>query len=277
MKLGHSDIALKLPVDERILPGNVALALAIAEDLEETMDSASQTFDILNETWKLFALYYGARIAGAYGANVVVRFHSFGREAAYMDRAVYEFFTKLLYYTTLRERAQEALRGMPKQHLKLIHKLNLEPAKFYTKELFEIVEQAPIYKADEQFRALRDELLADERLKKMAERRAVKWYLEEPEAQWNVYWIGTSQVVHGTIADVFASSKLDLEKQEVTGELSSRRPAPNGGLLDIAMYALFATRHIEEEFGLRESEHSKSLADGLADAMKAANTADGRK
>jgi hypothetical protein len=269
MEFDHTDVAVHMARDERILPSNVALAWAIFEDLQETLEKASVPFDIYQETWKLFALYYGARILGAFGGNIATSFHTFGREAAYLDRAIYEFFTKLLYYTTLRHRAREALDAFPKAHAQLFRRLNLEPTKLLSPELLEIMNAAPIYKADEVFKKMHEELLADEAFKKMTHKAAVAFYLDNPEREWNIRWILPSQVVHGSIVDLFASSQLDWDKPEITGELDSLRPVPNRALLEMAQYALCTTRHFETGFGLGESPHAAKLTEDLQSALRA--------
>jgi hypothetical protein len=264
-------IAQALPRDARLSPENTVLALAIADELQETLERASSgaPFDVLNHTWKLFLLYYGARLLGAYRAGIALSFHTLDREAEYMDRALFEFITKLLYYATIHERASEALQGFPKQHLKLFRRLALDPSKLLTQELMNVAENAADYNADATFKGLYEELLAESRFQQQTNRPAVKWYLSETRKRWNRYWIIPSQVVHGTLPDVFASSKLDMGDPghpTVSGELDSFRPRANGSLLGSAQYAVFAWKHLQEEFGLGES----TTAPGLVNALNAA-------
>jgi hypothetical protein len=122
---------------------------------------------------------------------------------------------------------------------------------------------------------MHEELLADEAFKKMMDKAAVAFYLDNPEREWNIRWILPSQVVHGSIVDLFASSQLDLDKPEITGELDSLRPAPNRALLEMAQYALCTTRHFEAEFGLSASPNAASLTEGLEEALRAADQEDG--
>lgn len=275
MGIDHSFIKQRMVSDERLVPSNVALAWALMEDIQETLASAAQPFDIYNETWKLFALYYGARIYGAFGATIAVLFHTFGREASYLDRALYELFTKLLYYTTLHERAREALDGFPRSHVKFMRKLSIEPAKLLSPEQLKVVEGASVYNTDEQFTKMHAELLKDERFKQSAHKPAVKQYLNDPAGQWHLRWVIPSQVVHGTIVDLFASSPIDLDRPEITGELNSERPSPNAALLRAVQDALYTAVHIEGEFGLAQASGRSMIESGLKKALETVDTDDG--
>ncbi|HEY2476299.1 MAG TPA: hypothetical protein VGI19_16040 [Candidatus Cybelea sp.] len=279
MTIDRNDIAQAIPRDARLEPANIALALAVAEELEEVLQRASSApFDIINDTWKMFLLYYGARLLAVHRAGITLRFHALGREAEYTDRALFEFITKLLYYSTLRARASEALKTFPKQHLKLFRKLALDPSTFLTKEQMDVAENAADYNADATFKGLHDELMADSRFQQQRSRPAIKWYINNARMRWNQYWVIPSQVVHGAIPDVFAACKLDLgdpDHPKVSGELDSFRPRANGSLLDSCQYAVFAWRHLQEEFGLEESSTAPPLVNSLNAALLGVDEVDG--
>jgi hypothetical protein len=118
-RLTRSDIAAFLPVDDRLLTINLVLAGELAEDLHQTLGRVEGPFKLPGDGWAIFVLYYAARIYGAFGGGIMLRAHGFGREAQFMDRSLYEYYTKMLYYSTLREQADKAIASFPNRLRKL--------------------------------------------------------------------------------------------------------------------------------------------------------------
>lgn len=274
-RLSRSDVARLLPGDNRLFTENIELASAVSSNLNSTLEAASSSLIRLpGEAWKIFVLYYGARIWGSFSGGIMLRAHGFNREAQYLDRASYEFYTKLLYYATRREEAEEAVKSFPKQHIKFIKKLKYEAEHFLDQEQMKLAESVIDYDGDANFTTMRERLMNDERFLTAASQPSVKFYLNEAVNRWNLNWILPSQVVHGTLMDLIAASKLDPESASVTGELDSLRPHPNGELLDSCQFAIFAAYHVELSFALAKSEDRNKLAVVLTNALKSASSMD---
>jgi len=251
----------------------VDLARQVAEDLINVLERAGLPFDVIQEPWKMFVLYYASRIYGAFGGTISLRVHGFDREASLLERALYEYYTKMMYYTIFKSDAQDAVRSYPKQYQQLLDKLKFEKSRFMSEEQMVLAEAAFDYNLDAHFKNMRDKLVREPRFTRCAAKPAIKFYLTEPRGRWNIYWVATSQVVHGSLMDVLAASKLDLEKREITGELDSRRPQPNVAMLMACDFAIYTALHLESEFGLTESVDRSNiiqqvtLADRVASSM----------
>lgn len=273
--ISPSDVAIELPFDDRITKENLTVARSVAAELESTLSRVSGTFDLRKDGWKIFVLYYASRILGALGGEIALRVHGFGREAEFLDRALYEYYTKMLYYSTLRDQASKALQSVPKQYIKLVEKLRMDPRRFLDEDQMKAIESAVDYNGDADFKDMRERLIRDTRFTRQTDRASVLFYLKESRNRWNVDWVAPSQVVHGSIMDVVAAMKLDGDKMTVSGELSSHRPRPNGQLLDACQFAIFTVAHVEGAFGLAEHSGRPALSQRLAAAFADSKAADG--
>lgn len=268
------DAAVALPIDGRVCKSTLDLAREIAADLEKTLTSISGTFDLRADAWKIFVLYYGSRLLGVFGAGIVMRSHGFGREAAFIDRAIYEYYTRMLYYSTFNEGATRALQSIPRQYTRLIEKLRLNPRRFLDEKQLTDFENAIDFNADADFRGMRDSLVRDTRFTRQSDKPSVGFYLKESRNRWNIHWVVPSLVVHGSIMDVVAAMKLDADKLTVTGELSSLTPKPNGQLLDSCQFAIYTAIHIEWASSLPDESNRARLKDALVRALAEADALD---
>lgn len=276
-RLTRADVAAMLPVDSRLAMNTVELAAAVAAELNAAIESTSGGFALPKEAWKMFCLYYAARIYGAFSGSIMLRVHTFDREAQFLERAIYEYYTKLLFYAVLKSEASKAFMSFPKQHLKLIEKMTYTPSRFLTQEQMEMVEAALDYNADSNFAALRARMLADTRFTRQYERPPIKFYLKETRNRFNVDWIAPSQVVHGSLMDIIAAWKLEHASDgsmSATGELESLGPLPNAQLLDSCQFAIYTAVLIEEEFKLSEPPQRSALLHRLISAFDSVEALD---
>ena len=124
-----------------------------------------------------------------------------------------------------------------------------------------LVDRVADYKPEATFKALYDELMADSDFRLQSDRPAVNLALTNPRWRWNQFWLFPSQVVHGTLADVFTACRLEKGQHEpvVVGHFDSEMDLPNGALMGACMFPFYAARHLEEEFGLPESSAMPAL------------------
>jgi hypothetical protein len=87
--------------------------------------------------------------------------HALHREAQFFERACYEYFLKMFYYSHFRNRAQEMLTSMPAQQLKLINKLGFDPKALMDNNLLSLADSGPAANWDANFKQMRDDLIAD--------------------------------------------------------------------------------------------------------------------
>ena len=111
--LTRADIARLLPVDSRLARKTVELAAAVAAHLNQIIESTDGGFALPKEAWKMFVLYFAARIYGAFSGCIMLRAHSFDREALFLERAIFEYYTKMLFYAVFKEEASKAFMSFP--------------------------------------------------------------------------------------------------------------------------------------------------------------------
>lgn len=269
-RLTRADVARMLPVDDRLARSTMDLASSVAADLNATIDSTSGGFALPDEAWQMFVLYYAARIYGAFSGCIMLRAHTCDREAQFLERAMYEYYTKMLFYSIFKEDAKAAFLSFPRQHVRLIKRMKYQPSRFLTEDQLQMVESAVDYNGDANFADVQRRLIASSQLISQSERPTVGFYLRQPQDRFNVHWVAPSQTVHGSILDILAAWNLEETASgdlSFTGELDSLQPIPNGRLLDSCEFAVHTALLIGEEFAVPEPPGREALLKKLAAAL----------
>lgn len=195
----------------------------------------------------------------------------------FLERALFEYYTKALFYSVFKAEASTALMSFPKQQLKLIQKMKYAPSRFLSEAQMKIVELAVDYNGDADFTDLRKRMVNESRFNRQYERATITFYLKQSRDRFNIHWIAPSQVVHGSVMDVLAAWKLEEAvdgSMSATGELESLMPFPNGALLDSCQFAVHTSLLVEEEFNLPESPERPPLLSKLVQALTEADSLD---
>jgi hypothetical protein len=109
-------------------------------DVIDCGDSSRWTpFKLPDDGWAVFTLYVAARICGAFSGGIMLWAHGSDREAQFMNRALYEYFSKMLHHSTFTE-GKKVLASFPKQLERLIKKLRYGPSRFMNDEQMGLVQ-----------------------------------------------------------------------------------------------------------------------------------------
>ena len=266
-KITRDHLAI-LPLDSSLDAETFEIATQLAGMIERALGTSAGIGPMKPPDWqsKYLAFYYGLRIHGVFGGAIVSMAHALHREAQFFERACYEYFLKMFYYSHFRNRAQEMLTSMPAQQLKLINKLGFDPKALMDNNLLSLAESGPAASWDANFKQMRDDLIADGGFMSQTT-PAAKFFVKENENRWRVSWIGASQIVHGTMLDAAATITPDMEEPTFHVTLGSRLPKPNASLLDLCQYPVFTILHLKALIGLQEPPELEKAATRVAELI----------
>lgn len=157
-----------------------------------------------NTIWHGFQVYYAVRISGAVEARVAIRRAGLSAELRLIDRALYEYYIRMLFYWIFPERAEQAFMTAP---AKLQEYAAKSGTKHYIPEGMEddvadIVASYPPYEFDRNFADTRSHLLNDAGFRSLTNYAPAKMVLEQDETTYMVDWLQANFIVHGSPVDV---------------------------------------------------------------------------
>ena len=245
----------------------------VAGKLNEAIVSITSAGKPGTPSWSSLVLvvYFAIRIYRAFASALFQICHGFDLDAQFHERALYEYFVKMIYYGHFKDRADATMRSGPKKHLRLVKRLLYDPEIVLTPEILAFAATVGDVNWDDNFKQMRLDLVNDSAFVKRTD-YAAKFVLQNTDDRWRMHWVIPSQVVHGTLMDLF--SVVRPEDGVMNVSLDSNLPGSIGRLLDMCQFPINTVLYLRDSLGAVEPSGLNDLAKLVSVLMNSAESLD---